>query len=523
MVDQHTTTEHHLSDARLAHEQTTGTILQMRGITKRFPGVVALKDVDLDIVRGEVHVLVGENGAGKSTLIKTLCGVHSPDEGTIAFEGQPYVPRTTLDAHRAGIRVIYQEFNLLTYLSVAENIFFEKLPRRAGLVDYRALYRQARALMDEVGLEVSPKTPVEALGVAQMQMVEIAKALSDESKVLIMDEPTATLTPKEITRLFKIIRQLKQRGVTIIYISHRLQEIFEIGDRVTVLRNGEKVATRSLSDVTIPEIVRMMVGRHMDEEYPFRPQVMPGAARLEVRDLVVHGQKDAVSFATRQGELVGIAGLVGSGRTEAMRAIFGADARTRGQIVIDGREVQIRRPSDAVKHGICLLTENRKEQGLILDMACYANITLTDLARVSSSGLLKHAEEKQLARELVKELRIRTPSVDQRARNLSGGNQQKVVLAKWLFRNAEIFIFDEPTRGIDVGAKYEIYNLLWDLAEQGKSIVIVSSDLPELMGICHRILVFSKGKIAGEVTRDAFDQETILSLAYQEYLEKRTQ
>lgn len=503
--------------------QSSLDILQLRGVTKRFPGVVALQDIDMDIRRGEVHVLVGENGAGKSTLVKTLCGVHPPDEGTIFFEGNQYEPRATLDAHEAGIRVIYQEFNLLTYLSVAENIFFEKLPRRAGLVDYGTLYRQARELMKQVGLETSPKTPVEVLGVAQMQLVEIAKALSDESKVLIMDEPTATLTPKEITRLFKIIRELQQRGVTIIYISHRLQEVFEIGDRVTVLRNGEKVATRSLKDVTIPEIVRMMVGRQMDEEYPFRPHVVPGENHLVVEGLVVQGQKESISFETRRGELVGIAGLVGSGRTEAMRAIFGADPKSRGDIMIDGRAVKIRRPSDAVNHGICLLTENRREQGLILDMACYANITLTDLARVSSAGLLKSAEEKRIARQLVDGLQIRTPSVDQQVRKLSGGNQQKVVLAKWLFRNAEVFIFDEPTRGIDVGAKYEIYNLLWDLAERGKSIVIVSSDLPELLGICHRILVFSKGKIAGNIVRQDFDQERILSMAYQEYLETRAQ
>lgn len=498
-------------------------ILKIRGITKRFPGVVALRNVDLSIAQGEVHVLVGENGAGKSTLVKILCGIYQPDDGDVLFEGQTFQPRTTFDAFQAGFRVIYQELNLLTYLSVAENIFFEKLPRRAGLVDYRTLYRRARELMDEVGLEVSPRTPVGELGVAQMQLVEIAKALSDENKVLIMDEPTATLTPKEISRLFGIIHKLKERGVTIIYISHRLQEIYEIGDRVTVLRNGEKVGTRYLKDVSIPEIVRMMVGRHMDEEYPFRQQIATGLERLVVEDLVVKGQLEKLSFAARGGELLGVAGLVGSGRTEAMRAIFGADAKESGVVRVDGQAVSIKRPSDAVKNGICLLTEDRKDQGLILDMACYANITLTDLAQVSRLGLLNHAAEDRISTKLIHDLAVRTPSVRQQVRNLSGGNQQKVVLAKWLFRNANVFIFDEPTRGIDVGAKYEIYNLLWDLAAQGKSIIIVSSDLPELMGICHRILVFSKGKIAGSVARADFDQEAILSLAYQEYLEKRTQ
>lgn len=498
-------------------------IITARGIVKRFPGVVALNKVDLDIRQGEVHVLVGENGAGKSTLIKILCGLYQADEGSLTFEGQPYEPRGPMEAYRAGIRVIYQEFNLLTNLSVAENILFERLPSKGGVVDYRALYQRASELMREVGLNVLPKTPVEALGVAQMQLVEIAKALSDDSKVLIMDEPTATLTPKEIRQLFQIIRKLKQRGVTIIYISHRLQEIFEIGDRVTVLRNGEKVGTYSLAEVTIPDIVRMMVGRHLEEEYPFRPHVAVGKESLRVDSLVVHGFGTPVSFSIRHGELVGIAGLVGSGRTETMRAIFGADPKAGGKIIIDDVEVKIKSPADAVKHGICLLTEDRKGQGLFLDMACYANITITDLVKVSRGGFLNSAAEDAYASRLVKELAIRTPHLRQHVQNLSGGNQQKVVLAKWLFRNSEIFIFDEPTRGIDVGAKYEIYNLLWDLAEQGKSILIVSSDLPELLGICHRILVFSKGKITGEVTRNDFDQEKILSLAYQEYIEKRTE
>jgi ribose transport system ATP-binding protein len=496
----------------------TKNILEMRGITKRFPGVTALDQVDLDIRQGEVHVLVGENGAGKSSLVKVLCGIYLHDEGEILYEGTSYAPQTTLDAIRAGIRVVYQEFNLLPYLSVAENIYFERLPARGGLVDFRALYRDAKSVLDEVGLDLSPKTPVEMLGVAQMQLVEIGKAISTESKVLILDEPTATLTPKEIDRLFGIISRLKAKGVTIIYISHRLQETFEIGDRITVLRNGRKVATENIGGVTIPEIVKMMVGKEMGAEYPFKEEVVPGEEIFRVDDLRHKGNRHGVSFGLRQGELLGIAGLVGSGRTETMRAIFGADPRTSGRLFFRGKEITVKRPRDAVQHGICLLTEDRKTEGLILDMPLSVNITLTDLAQITRGGLLQKRLEKNAAEKLVEDLSIKTPSVNKWARYLSGGNQQKVVLAKWLFRHTDVLIFDEPTRGIDVGAKYEIYLLLWQLAAEGKGIIVVSSDLPELLGICHRIMVFSNGKITGVVDRADFSQERILSLAYQEYI-----
>jgi ribose transport system ATP-binding protein len=356
------------------------------------------------------------------------------------------------------------------------------------------------------------------LGVAQMQLIEIGKAISTESKVLILDEPTATLTPKEINRLFGIISRLKAKGVTIIYISHRLQETFEIGDRITVLRNGRKVATCNISEVTIPEIVKMMVGKEMGAEYPFKEEVVPGEEIFRVEDLRYKGNRHFVSFGLRQGELLGTAGLVGSGRTETMRAIFGADPRTSGRLFFRGKEITVKRPRDAVNHGICLLTEDRKGQGLILDMPLSVNITLTDLAQITRGGLLQKRLEKSAAEKLVEDLSIKTPSVDQWARYLSGGNQQKVVLAKWLFRHTDVLIFDEPTRGIDVGAKYEIYLLLWQLAAEGKGIIVVSSDLPELLGICHRIMVFSNGKITGVVDRPDFSQERILSLAYQEYI-----
>ena len=495
----------------------TKNILELSKITKIFPGVVALNNINLTIAEGEVHVLVGENGAGKSSLIKILCGIYHPEEGEIHYNGSLYRPHTPFDAIKAGIRVVYQEFNLLPYLSVAENIFFEQLPSRAGMVDFKSLYHNTEKLLETVGLDVSPRTPVELLGVAQMQLVEIAKALSSRSKVLILDEPTATLTSREIDTLFRIITKLKSEGVTIIFISHHLEEVFMIGDRISVMRNGEMAGSHLAKDITIPEIVKLMVGRSMDEEYPFRPSIKPGATSLEVRDLQRTASSPPISFKAREGELLGVAGLVGSGRTETARAIFGADQKHGGEIILQGRKIEIKSPRDAVKNGISLLTEDRKNQGLVLDMPCPTNITLTDLSQVSHNGFMNPGKERDFASQHIADLSIKTPNLQQWVRYLSGGNQQKVVIAKWLFRNSEILIFDEPTRGIDVGAKYEIYLLLWELAKRGKTIIIISSDLPEMMGICHRMLIFSNGRIAGELPREEFDQEAILSLAYSGY------
>jgi ribose transport system ATP-binding protein len=350
-----------------------------------------------------------------------------------------------------------------------------------------------------------------------MQLLEIAKALCYESKLLILDEPTATLTSKEIERLFDILRQLKARNVTIIYISHRLHEVFEIGDRVTVLRDGQVVTTRALTGLAVPEVVRLMVGRSIKAQYVFREDVAVGDEILRVEGLRRTASKPDVSFSVRRGEIVGVAGLVGSGRTEAMRAVFGADPAFSGRIVVDGEAVTIGSPRDAVRHGLSLLTEDRKSQGLLLGMSCVQNITITDLARVSRLGLVQRSAERRAAERLVHGLRIKTPSIDQAVRNFSGGNQQKVVLAKWLFRGAKVLLCDEPTRGIDVGAKEEIYELLWDLAADGRGIVVVSSDLPELIGICHRIIVFAHDRIVAEVKRADFDQHRIRSLAYEEY------
>jgi ribose transport system ATP-binding protein len=506
------------ADTQSAGAHLAGPILEMRGVTKRFPGTIALERVDLAVKRGEVHALVGENGAGKSSLIKVVCGVYQADEGDMQFEGAPYRPQGPLDALRAGIRVVYQDFNLLTSLSVAENLLFERLPSALGVLDRRTLHRRATELLEQVGLDVSPSEPVERLGVAQRQLLEVAKSLAVKSKVIIMDEPTATLTSRETARLFEIIRRLRASGVTIIFISHHLQEIFEVGDRVTVLRNGRKVETRDVQDTSPAELVHMMVGRAIGSTYPFHDEVVVGDEALRVDGLRYHRNPNPISFSVRYGEILGIAGLVGSGRTETVRAIFGADRRDSGELFRDGRHISITGPADAIRHGICLLTENRKDEGLVLPMEVRVNITLTDLARISMAGLLRPEAERSEAQHLIHDLDIRLASLDQFARDLSGGNQQKLVLAKWLFRKAQIMILDEPTRGIDVGAKAEIYDLLWRLAAEGKALIVVSSDLPELLGICHRILVLSKGHLTGELKRGEFDQEKVLSLAYQEYM-----
>lgn len=497
------------------------SLIEIQGVSKHFPGVKALDDVTLDITAGETHILLGENGAGKSTLVKILSGIYKPDGGSVKLNNALYAPESPRDAMQAGIRLIHQEFNLLDYLSVAENIYFDRLPQKFGLVNYQVLNQQAQALLDEVGLDISASTMVDTLSVAQKQMVEIAKALSSDNKLIIMDEPTATLTNQEISRLFSIIHTLKTKGVTIIYISHRLQEIYEIGDRFTVLRNGQKVSTQNLKGVEVDEIVKLMVGHDLTESYPTRTPAARTKELFRAEALQPAGATHEVSFSVAEGEIVGIAGLVGAGRSEILRAIFGADKKRQGNLFMRNNLIDVKTPKDAVKHGISLVTENRKEEGLLLDMPCYVNISLANLAAIARNGLMQFTSERSAAEDFVKELAIRTPSVDQKVRNLSGGNQQKVVLAKWLFCQAQLLMVDEPTRGIDVGARYEIYQLLHQLADEGKGVIVVSSDLPELMGICDRILVISKGKLTGEVMREDFDQEKILNLAFQEYAQQR--
>ncbi|MFI6477016.1 sugar ABC transporter ATP-binding protein [Nonomuraea sp. NPDC050663] len=484
------------------------------GLVKRFPGVLALDGVSLDIAAGEIHALVGENGAGKSTLVRCLAGIHAPDSGAMELDGLPYRPGSAADGLGAGIQVVHQELALLPYLTVAENLFLRRLPRRAGVVDRRRLRADARDLLARIGLEISPDTPVERLGIAQMQLVEIAKALSTECRLLIMDEPTAALTPREAGRLFDILRDLREKGVAILYISHHLEEIMELADRVTVLRNGRSIETVPRSGLSIPGMVRSMVGRDLAQEFPPIPAKELGEEALKVSSLKVAGFDGPVSFSVRKGEVVGFAGLVGAGRTEAMRALFGADPAVAGTVEVYGRRVRIRHPRDAVRHGISLLTEDRKSQGLVLDLPISQNVTLARLR----GALVNFRREREVAQELGGRLRLKSAGLSQHARTLSGGNQQKVVLAKWLHAGSEILIVDEPTRGIDVGAKYEIHELLLKLAADGKTLLVVSSDLPELMGVCDRILVFSRGRIAGSLERQEFDAERILTLAYSGYL-----
>jgi ribose transport system ATP-binding protein len=415
-----------------------------------------------------------------------------------------------LDAQQKGISIIYQEFNLIPGLTVAENIFLGREPVKGNrLINWRVLNENAKAILDKLHADVSPTAMVATLSVAEQQFVEIAKALSFGSKLIIMDEPSATLTPAERDRLFEVIRDLKQAGVSIIYISHHLDEIFEIGDRVTVLRDGELVATDDIKNVNKDLIIRWMVGRDLTNTYPPRT-VTPGDVILEVRNLSRRGELHDINFNLRSGEILGIAGLVGSGRTELVRALYGADPIDSGEITLKGRVLAIKTPKESIRNGLGLLPEDRKQEGLVLEQSVKNNVTLANLKKVVGSGLINGSEEKKAVDSYVQSLDIRTPSQQALAKNLSGGNQQKVVLAKWLFTDSDVLIFDEPTRGIDVGAKYEIYQLMNRLTEQGKSVLMVSSELPEIIGMCDRVLVLHNGRITGEYTRDQFDQELIM-------------
>ncbi len=473
----------------------------------------ALNNVDFSVLRGETHILLGENGAGKSTLVKILSGAYHKDAGEIFFDGEQIEISTPLDAQRKGISIIYQEFNLIPGLSVAENIFLGREPVKGNkLINWRVLNEDAKAILDKLHADVSPTALVATLSVAEQQLVEIAKALSFGAKLIIMDEPSATLTPAEIDRLFAVIRDLKRAGVSIIYISHHLDEIFEIGDRVTVLRDGELVATDDIKNVTKDMIIRWMVGRDLTNTYPPRTTT-PGEVVLEVQNLSRRGELHDISFHLRRGEILGIAGLVGSGRTELVRALYGADPIDRGEIKLHGRTLAIKTPKESIKNGIGFLPEDRKQEGLVLEQSVKNNVTLANLVKVVKNGIISGSAEKAAVDEYVRNLGIRTVNQQVLIKNLSGGNQQKVVLAKWLFTDSDILIFDEPTRGIDVGAKYEIYQLMNRLTEQGKSVIMVSSELPEIIGMSDRVLVLHNGRITGEYTRDQFDQELIMKNA----------
>jgi ribose transport system ATP-binding protein len=491
----------------------TDLVLVMQGIRKSFPGVTALDAVDFQLRRGEVHVLLGENGAGKSTLMKILSGAYRKDAGRILLEGREVEIKHPRHAQELGISTIYQEFNLVGSLSVADNIFLgRELCRIPGVISEGALRDRAVGVLSSLGVDIDPRRPVRSLGIAEQQMVEIAKAISLESKILIMDEPTSALTEREINELFARIRALKQSGVSIIYISHRLEEIFSIGDRVTVLRDGKQVGTRLTGEATMPALIKMMVDRELTQQFP-KAYAPRGEEILRVEGLNRAGVLRNVSFSLYRGEVLGIAGLLGSGRTELARAIFGADPVDSGRVFIRGRLQQARSPRNAINNGLGFLTEDRKAEGLVLALSVKQNVCLPSLERLSRLGFVNRNEEAQLAARYVGDLRIKTTGLDQRVAFLSGGNQQKVVLSKWLACNADVLIFDEPTRGIDVGAKAEIYQLMNQLAASGVGIIMISSELPEVLGMSDRILVMHKGAIKGEFLAGEPTQEDLLHAA----------
>jgi len=485
----------------------------MRGITKRFPGVTALDGVDFELEKGEVHVILGENGAGKSTLIKMLSGAYHPDEGEILLDGQRVDISSAAVAQSKGISTIYQEFNLVPQLTVAENIFLGRQPRRFGIVDRRKMRDEAHELLERIKVRVDPDAPVSTLGVAQRQMVEIAKALSLDARILIMDEPTASLSGQEVDRLFEIVRGLKEEEVGVIFISHHLEEVTEIGDRVTVLRDGKMVG-QVPATTDHQELVRMMVGRSIEDQFPRRrPEV--GEVLLEVTELLREGVLEDISFQVRAGEVVGIAGIVGAGRTELARAIFGADPLDSGEVWVEGRRMERFDPREAKHRGIGFITEDRQGQGIVPPLSVAENLALASLGRYTSAGFVNRKEQRSRAQKMIEELQIRTPSPEQEIRYLSGGNQQKVVIGKWLLADSKVLIMDEPTRGIDVGAKVEIYELMNELTEEGAGILMISSDLPEVLGMSDRILVMAGGRITGELSREEASQEKVMTLATQ--------
>lgn len=489
-------------------------VLEMRAIVKTYPGVRALDGVDFQVMPGEVHALVGENGAGKSTLMKILAGADSKDSGQVVVNGADVQIDTPQEAMRLGISIIYQEFNLVPYVNAAENIFLGREPTSAipGVIDFGRMYADAQRVVDELGVPLDVRAPTNTLSVAQQQMVEIAKSTSRNSRIIAMDEPSATLTEHELENLFALIRKLKADGVSIIYISHRLDEVFQIADRVTVLRDGRLVGTKPVSQTDRDDIIRMMVGRELQDSIP-KVTAQPGEVALSVRGLNRAGTLNDINFEVRRGEILGIAGLVGAGRTEVARAVFGADPVDSGDIWLDGRRVEVRSPRDAIRLGIGLVTEDRKALGLVLGMAVRENVSLANLGTLSRLGFVLRRKEREAANRFVEELMIKTPSVEQAVGNLSGGNQQKVVLAKWMFTQSKVLIFDEPTRGIDVGAKTEIYQLMNNLAANGVAIVMISSELPEVLGMSDRILVMHEGSIVGELSREEATQERIMHLA----------
>lgn len=487
-------------------------VVQVEQLSKAFGGVQALRDVQLALYAGEVHALLGENGAGKSTLIKTITGVHTPDSGTLYLDGQPIRFNDTRDAQKHGIAAIYQEPSLFPDLDIAENIFVGRQPTRAGRVAWGTMYTAARELLQRLGVSLDPRTRARELSVAQQQMVEIARSLSLNARVLIMDEPTSSLTQREVEELFVIVRQLREAGTAILFISHRLEELFAIADRVTTLRDGAYVGTRPMESVTSADLIQMMVGRDLSDLFP-KQDVAPGDVALEVINLTVAGHFSDVTFTLRKGEIVGMAGLIGAGRTDVARALFGILPPTSGTIRIEGKPVKISNPETAMALGIGFVPEDRKQHGLVLEFPISDNITLPRLPSFAKWGWLNGKSERVAAATGATQLEVKMTGIDQTAGQLSGGNQQKVVLAKWLATHPRILILDEPTRGIDVGTKAAVHRLMSELAAEGMAILMISSELPEVLGMSDRILVMREGHLTGEFSRERATPELIMRAA----------
>lgn len=487
--------------------------IKMQGINKQFNGNIVLNNAGFELADGEIHALMGENGAGKSTLMKILTGVYTKDAGTVIVDNKEVDYRNPQEAEKDGIVFIHQELNVLYDLTVEENMFLGKeIHNKFGVCESKKMQAECKKVLDSLGVKINPNRVMEELSVGQQQMIEIAKALMLDAKVLIMDEPTAALTESETSILFDVIRGLKKKGVSIIYISHRMEEIFELCDRVTILRDGQYIGTKDIKGTDISELVKMMIGREIGERYPER-NVKPGDVLFEVKNLTHEGIFKDISFKVRAGEVLGVAGLMGAGRTEIMQSIFGNMKGLEGQIYIDGKEIHNKNPWDAIKNGIGYITEDRKIEGLMLEDSIMKNISLVNLASISKNGVVNSREEKDLSNKGIKEVNIKCTGFNDPCKSLSGGNQQKVVFAKWIFSDPRVLILDEPTRGVDIGAKKEIYTLINEMVEKGVAVIMVSSELPEVLGMSDRIMVIHEGKIGGFIDKKDADQEKVMILA----------
>lgn len=487
-------------------------ILEFQNICKSFIGVKALSDISFKIRQGDVHALLGENGAGKSTLMKILSGAYTKDEGKIYFEGQEIHVKSAKESEKLGISIIYQELNLIPELSVAENIYLARQPIKNGMIDWKTMNKDAEDMLGSIDMKIPPRTKVAALSVAQRQMIEIAKAISIHAKLVIMDEPTSALTDSETRKLFKVIQSLKSRGITVIYISHRMEEIFEICDSYTIMRDGSFISSGDIKDVSADKIIEDLVGRPLTQVFPEKNNKI-GEVVLEAKDISNGKEVKGVSFNLREGEILGFAGLVGAGRTETLKAVFGADKNAKGEVTLYGKQAGIKSPKDAIRCGIGFLPEDRKKEGLVTELSVLDNVVMAKPEKAISKGVFSAARARDICVRFIRELMIKTPSESQKTKYLSGGNQQKVVLAKWLNCEPGIIILDEPTRGIDVNAKMEIYNIIVKLAEQGKSIILISSEMQEIIGLCDRVNVMFEGRISGELSRGELTQEEIMKYA----------